>query len=234
MEPKTSFKSSNVSQQAIKTDSALPARILEGHRVAILATDGFEKSELLEPREALLNAGARVDVVSLKAGEIKSWSHGEWSDSVPVDLTLMQAVAQDYQALVLPGGVLNPDSLRTQEEVIEFVREFLTSGRPIGAICHGPQVLIDTGLLRGRHLTSWPSLKADLRNAGASWTDREVIIDENLVTSRKPADIPAFNAALVEKIREFGEEKKSANLDPRHRKSHKVSPRDEKPLTPYI
>lgn len=170
---------------------------LKGQKIAILATDGFEQSELLEPKKALEDAGAEVEVISLKSGSIKGWQHTDWGKSVKVDTVLADAHAEDYNALMLPGGVMNPDKLRMEPEVIEFVQEFFIAGKPIAAICHGPQVLIETKLLRGRTLTSWPSLKTDLSNAGAQWVDAEVVVDRGLVTSRKPADIPAFNAKMI-------------------------------------
>jgi protease I len=170
---------------------------LETKKIAILATDGFEKSELLEPKKALEAAGAEVDVISLKAGEIKSWDRKNWGEAIAVDVTLSNASAEDYEALVLPGGVMNPDALRIQDEAIRFIRAFAEAGKPIGAICHGPWTLIEAGFVDGKKMTSWPSLKTDLKNAGAEWVDEMVVVDENLVTSRKPADLPAFNEKLI-------------------------------------
>jgi protease I len=175
---------------------------LAGKRVAVLATHGFEQSELVEPRKALEQAGAKVDVISLAPGSIRGWRHGDWADEVRVDAVVSDARADDYDALVLPGGVMNPDRLRTHEEVLAFVRAFFEQGKPVGAICHGPWTLIDAGVVKGRHVTSWPSLRQDLLNAGASWTDEEVVAEHGLVTSRKPDDIPAFNRKLVEEIAE--------------------------------
>ncbi len=175
---------------------------LTGKKVAILATDGFEKSELLVPKKALEQAGAEVSVVSPKSGKIKSWDKKDWGEAVSVDVTLEEASPEDYDALVLPGGVMNPDTLRINEKAVNFVKAFTTSGKPIGAICHGPWTLIETGFVDGRKMTSWPSLKTDLENAGAVWVDEEVVVDNGLVTSRKPDDLPAFNKKLIEEIKE--------------------------------
>jgi protease I len=175
---------------------------LSGKRVAVLATDGFEQAELLKPREALKDAGARVDVVSPKAGKIKGWNEKEWGEEVAVDVVLDSANAADYDALVLPGGVMNPDKLRRNEKVLKFVKAFFDAGKPVGAICHGPWTLIDAGVVSGRKMTSYESIQTDLKNAGVQWVDEEVVVDNGLVTSRKPADLPAFNRKLVEEIRE--------------------------------
>ncbi len=175
---------------------------LKGKRVAILATDGFEQVELTEPKKALEAAGAKTTVVSLKAGEIKGWDKTDWGETVRVDATLDETSAQDFDALMLPGGVMNPDTLRMEPKAVAFVKEFFASGKPVGAICHGPWILIETGFADGATLTSWPSLKTDLRNAGAFWVDREVVADNLLVTSRKPEDLPAFNSMLIEMILE--------------------------------
>jgi protease I len=175
---------------------------LSGHKVAILATDGFEKSELFEPKKALEGAGAVVDIVSFKIGKIKSWDKKDWGPSIEVDLDLDDANPEDFDALVLPGGVMNPDSLRKDQKAVEFVRSFVQAGKPIGAICHGPWTLIEADGVRGRIVTSWPSLQTDLRNAGADWVDEEVVTDNGLVTSRKPDDLPAFNRKLIEEIAE--------------------------------
>ena len=172
-------------------------RQLNGIRVAILATDGFEQSELLEPRRALDSEGAVTRVVSLKSGEIKGWDHKDWGQSVSVDDTIDGVDAQDFDALLLPGGVMNPDNLRANAEAVEFVRAFFASNKPVGAICHGPWTVIEAGAAAGHTLTSWPSLKTDIRNAGGTWVDQEVVVDGNLVTSRNPKDIPAFNRELV-------------------------------------
>jgi protease I len=187
------------------------AQELDGLRVAILATDGFEQDELLQPRNALDQAGARTEVVSPNNGEIKGWKHTEWGDTVSVDQTLDQANPADYHALLLPGGVMNPDKLRMNEKAVAFVSHFVEAGKPIAAICHGPWTLIEADAVEGRTMTSWPSLKTDLQNAGATWVDREVVVDNGLVTSRKPDDIPAFNRKMVEEFAEgIHGEKKSA------------------------
>ena len=175
---------------------------LNGKRVAILATDGFEQSELLEPRKALEAAGAKTFVVSPKSGQIKAWNDNNWGVDVAVDLTLDQAKPDDFDALLLPGGVANPDKLRIEPKAVLFVKAFVVAGKPVGAICHGPWTLIEADVVRGRKMTSWPSLQTDLRNAGALWTDAEVVTDNGLVTSRKPADIPAFSKHLIQEIAE--------------------------------
>jgi protease I len=170
---------------------------LHGKKIAILATDGFEQVELTEPKKALEEAGAKTEVISPKSGEIKGWKFKEWGDAVKVDKTLDQARAQDYDALVLPGGVINPDHLRMEPKAVSFVKEFVGTGRPVAAICHGPWTIIEAGEARGRKMTSWPSLKTDLRNAGGEWVDRETVVDGNLLTSRKPDDIPAFSREML-------------------------------------
>ncbi len=173
------------------------AENLAGKRVAILATDGFEQVELTEPRKALDQAGATTEVVSLKSGDIKGWNHTEWGDKVEVDKTLDQARPQDYDALVLPGGVINPDHLRMEPKAVQFVKDFVATGRPVAAICHGPWTLVEAGVVKGKTMTSWPSLKTDLKNAGANWVDKEVVTDGQFITSRKPDDIPAFSKTLI-------------------------------------
>jgi protease I len=170
---------------------------LEGIRVAILATDGFEQSELIEPRKALDAAGAVTKVVSPKSGKLRGWNHKEWGEEVQVDQPLDAADPQNYDALVLPGGVMNPDALRMQPKAVAFVKAFFDAGKPVGAICHGPWTVIESGAAKGHRMTSWPSLKTDIRNAGADWVDQEVVVDANLVTSRKPDDIPAFNREII-------------------------------------
>jgi protease I len=167
-------------------------------RVAALVEHGFEQSELLEPRKALEEAGARVEVVSPVEGTVKAWHRGTWGEEVVVDRPLAEAHPEDYDALLLPGGVFNPDRLRMNERAVQFVKAFTVTNRPIAAICHGPWTLIEADALRDRRVTSWPSLKTDLRNAGAIWVDGEVIEDRGLVTSRKPDDIPAFNRKMIE------------------------------------
>ncbi|RYG38011.1 type 1 glutamine amidotransferase [bacterium] len=175
---------------------------LEGKKVAILATDGFEQSELFEPKRALEEAGAAVHVVSLKAGEIKGWDEDNWGDSIAVDVTLDDAKPNDYDALVLPGGQINPDKLRIDERAVRFAKEFYDSGKVVAAICHGPWLLVEADVVRGRRVTSWPSIKTDLKNAGAEWSDEPVVTDKGLVTSRKPDDLPQFNAKVIEEIAE--------------------------------
>jgi protease I len=170
---------------------------LNGLRVAILVTDGFEQVELTEPRDALDQAGAETRVVSPKDREVRGWNLTDWGQALPVDLKLDQARPEEFDALLLPGGVMNPDALRMLPQAVEFVRAFFDAGKPVAAICHGPWTIIETGYADGRSMTSWPSLRTDLRNAGANWTDREAVVDGNLVTSRKPDDIPAFNRELL-------------------------------------
>jgi protease I len=174
------------------------ANNLQGKKVAILATDGFERAELLEPKKALEQAGATTEVISPQHGKIRGWNHKEWGQEVPVDVQLQSADASRYDALVLPGGVMNPDKLRTEPKAVEFVKRFFEDGKPVAAICHGPWMLVEADVLKGRTVTSWPSVKTDIRNAGGNWVDREVVADGNLVTSRKPDDIPAFNQRLIE------------------------------------
>ena len=173
---------------------------LHGKRIAILATDGFEQVELTEPRKALDKAGATTEVVSLKSGEIKGWKFKEWGDTVKVDKTLDQAKVQDYDALLLPGGVMNPDHLRMEPKAVQFVKDFVGTGRPVAAICHAPWTLVEAGVVKGKTLTSWPSVKTDLKNAGANWVDKEVVTDGQFISSRKPDDIPAFSQALIEAL----------------------------------
>ena len=175
---------------------------LKNCRVAIVVTDGFEQVELTEPRKALEQAGAKTDVVSPNKDKVKGWNHKEWGQEVKVDAPIEKARAANYNALLLPGGVMNPDKLRMNDEVLNFVREFFQEGKPVAAICHGPWTLIDAGVARGRKMTSWPSLRTDLRNAGVDWVDQEVVVDNGLVTSRKPEDIPAFNRRMIEEFRE--------------------------------
>ena len=176
------------------------AQELKDLRVAILADNGFEHSELIEPRKALDAAGARTSVVSPQSGRIRGWNHTDWGEPVAVDVGLDAARPDDYDALLLPGGVMNPDRLRMQPKAVAFVKAFFDAGKPVGAICHGPWLVVEAGAARGRQMTSWPSLQTDLRNAGANWVDRESVVDGNLVTSRKPDDIPAFNQAVIERF----------------------------------
>lgn len=173
------------------------AQELKGCRIAVLATDGFEQSELVEPLRALRDAGAEAQVVAPKAGEIQGWEHHEKGDKIAVDRTLDQARPDEFDALALPGGVMNPDALRLEPEAIAFVRGFVQADKPIAAICHGPWTLIDAGGVKGKRMTSWPSLKTDLENAGANWVNQEVCIDGKLVTSRKPDDLPAFCREMI-------------------------------------
>ncbi len=173
------------------------AKLLAGAKIAILATDGFEQSELLEPRQALDQEGATTRVVSQKSGTIKGWNHTDWGQTVAVDETLDSVDAADYDALLLPGGVMNPDKLRMDPKAVAFVKAFFDAKKPVGAICHGPWSVIEAGAAEGRTMTSWPSLKTDLENAGAKWVDKEVVVDQGLVTSRNPKDIPAFNREIL-------------------------------------
>lgn len=179
-----------------------PNHDLSGKRVAILVADGFEQVELDQPRAALDGAGARTQVVSPAKGRAKGMHHHEPAAGVKVDVALDAARADDYDALLLPGGVMNPDSLRQEKKAVEFVRAFFQAGKPVAAICHGPQVLIEADVVRGRKLTSFPSVKTDLKNAGANWVDEVVVVDNGLVTSRKPDDIPRFNEKMLEEIAE--------------------------------
>jgi protease I len=175
---------------------------LAGKKIAILATDGFEQAELVEPKRAFEKAGAETVVVSPKSGQIQGYNHHDRGDTVPVNQTLKEADPERFDALLLPGGVLNPDQLRVMPEAVTFVKSFVSAGKPIAAICHGPWTLIEADAVRGRKVTSWPSLKSDLSNAGANWVDAEVVTDRGLVTSRKPSDIPAFVAKAIEEIAE--------------------------------
>jgi protease I len=177
---------------------------LDGKKVAIIATDGFEESELTSPKEALEQEGALAEILSLKEGSIRGWHEKNWGAQVRVDRRVADVLSDDYDAVVLPGGVMNPDQLRQDEDVVRLVQEFFDAGKPIAAICHGAQTLIETGELEGRRVTSYPSIKTDLINAGAEWTDEEVVEDENLVTSRRPSDLPAFNQTMIEVIASAG------------------------------
>jgi protease I len=175
---------------------------LTGKKVAILTENGFEEVELTSPRKALEEAGAEVKIVSMQKGKVKAWDKDHWSIELPVDLALSDAKPEDFDALLVPGGVLNPDQMRAQQEYVAFAKHFLHEGKPLAAICHGPQLLIETGLLEGRHMTSYPSVKTDLMNAGVQWEDKEVVTDNGLVTSRSPKDLPAFNKKMIEEIQE--------------------------------
>ncbi len=185
-------------------------RTLKGKTVAILAADGFEQSELAEPKRALEQAGAVARIVSPAQGQVKGWKHTDWGDAFPVDVPLERARPEEFDALVLPGGVMNPDHLRRNDKALAFVRGFFDAGKPVAAICHGPWTLIDAGVVRGRTMTSYESIQTDLKNAGANWVDREVVVDNGLVTSRKPDDIPAFNRKMVEEFAEGRHERARA------------------------
>ena len=179
------------------TQAEQSLRQLNGKKVAILATHGFEQVELTEPRRALDEAGAQTRVVSPEADKIRGWNFTNWGDEVKVDVPLDQAKPDDFDALLLPGGVINPDTLRMNEQAVDFARAFFEAGKPVASICHGPWMVIETGAAEGRRIASWPSLRTDLENAGAEWIDEEVCVDGNLVTSRKPDDIPAFNREML-------------------------------------
>ncbi len=176
------------------------ARKLDGKKVAILVTDGFEQVELTKPREALDEAGAETKIVSLKSGKIQGMNHADKGDKFDVDLTLGEARPEEFDALMIPGGLMNPDDLRSNDDALEFTRHFFREGKPVAAICHGPWVLIDADVVRGRVLTSWPAIKTDVKNAGGKWVNEEVVVDNGLVTSRKPDDIPAFNKKMIEEF----------------------------------
>ena len=173
---------------------------LKGKKVAILVADGFEQVELTEPKMALEAAGAEIEIVSPADNKVQGWNHDEKADLFSVDMPLKLARSDDYDALLLPGGVRNPDRLRTLTRAVEFIDGFFATGKPVAAICHAPWTLIEADVVKGRRITSWPSLKTDLMNAGAEWVDREVVVDRGLVTSRKPADIPAFNQTMIEEF----------------------------------
>lgn len=175
---------------------------LSNKRVAILVDNGFEQEELTGPRDALNQAGAKTFIVSPQSGKVKAWQHTKWGDEMTVDVALDSARADEFDALLLPGGVMNPDHLRGNDKAVAFVKSFVDSGKPIAAICHGPWTLIEAGAVKGRTMTSWPTLKTDLKNAGANWVDQEVVVDNGIVTSRKPADIPAFNQKMLEEFAE--------------------------------
>jgi len=190
-----------VLQSDIHMESHMDQKLV-GKRIAVLATDGFEQSELLQPKQALEQAGATVDVISPKDGRIKGWNHTEWGQEVKVDRVLDQVSPGDYDGLLLPGGVMNPDRLRMNPKAVEFVKQFFDQGKPIAAICHGPWLLVEAGAVKGVRLTSWPSLQTDIRNAGGEWVDQECVVDRGIVTSRKPDDIPAFNGKAIEEFAE--------------------------------
>jgi protease I len=189
------------------------ANELQGKRVAILAAEMFERVELEQPRAALEDAGASVEVVSLEPGEIRGFDHFDPASVEPVDTTVAEAAADDYDALMLPGGVGNPDQLRRDEQAVAFVRGFFEQGKPVAAICHPSWTLIEAGVVEGRTVTSWPTLRTDLRNPGAEWVDREVVVDGGLVTSRKPEDLPAFNAKMIEEFAEGRHDRQRASVE---------------------
>lgn len=184
---------------------------LSGKKVAILVENGFEQVEMTEPRKALEDSGAGTDLISPAKGKVKGWQHEKWGDDFDINVALADASPDDYDALVLPGGVMNPDKLRMNPLAVQFVRAFFDQNKPVAAICHGPWTLINAGVVRGRQMTSWPSLQIDLQNAGARWVDEQVVVDNGLVTSRKPDDIPAFNRKMIE---EFHEGKYQQHLEP--------------------
>jgi deglycase len=185
---------------------------LQGKRVAFLATDMVEQVELAEPWKAVNDAGGTPELVSLKEGEIQGFDHYDKADTFKVDRTVEEARAEDYDALVIPGGVGNPDTMRTDENAVQLVRDFFEQGKPVGVICHGPWMLVEAGVVRGRKVTSWPSLQTDIRNAGGDWVDQEVVVDDGLVTSRKPDDLPAFNEKIVEEFCEGRHEQQAASV----------------------
>jgi protease I len=175
---------------------------LNGKRVAALVAQGFEQVELIDPKQALEAAGAKVDIISPEQGRVRGWNHTDWGTDVPVDEPIDAAEVSAYDALLLPGGVMSPDRLRTNEKAVTFVREFMKSGKPVAAICHGPWTLVEADCVRGYRVTSYPSIKTDLRNAGANWVNEQVVVDRGLVTSREPGDIPAFNQKMIEEFKE--------------------------------
>ncbi|TCK73485.1 type 1 glutamine amidotransferase domain-containing protein [Acidipila rosea] len=176
------------------------AHQMSGKKVAIVATDGFEQAELFEPKKALDGAGVQTHVISQKSGEIKGWDMTDWGKKIKVDKTFDEAKPADYDLMVLPGGAMNPDHLRMDPKAVNFIKEFCKSGKPVAAICHASWTLIEADAVRGRKMTSWPSLKTDLKNAGANWVDEQVVVDRNFITSRKPDDLPAFNKTILEHL----------------------------------
>jgi protease I len=183
---------------------------LKGMSVAILVEDGFEQIELTSPKQALEEAGATTHIISPRRGKVKGWEHTKWGQEFPVDVAIEQADARDYDALLLPGGVMNPDKLRTSKPAVQFVRSFFDQRKPVAAICHGPWTLVEADVVKGRKVTSYPSLRTDLKNAGANWVDQEVVVDQGLVTSRNVDDLPAFNRKLVEEVSEGQHERQRA------------------------
>jgi protease I len=175
---------------------------LKNKKIAILTENGFEEVELTSPKKALEDAGAIVHIISMQEGKVKAWDNDQWSIELAVDVDLRKANSEDYDALIIPGGVINPDKMRLQKEYISFAQEFIEAGKTVAAICHGPQLLIETMMISGKEMTSFPSLKTDLQNAGVIWVDEEVVVDEDIITSRSPKDLPAFNAKLIQAIAE--------------------------------
>jgi protease I len=193
-------------------------KVLNGKKVAILVANGFEQVEMTEPKKALEEAGAQTFIVSPEKTQVKGWNHTEWGDKFEVDVNLEDADPNDYDALLLPGGVMNPDHLRMNPKAVKFVRSFVDEGKPIAAICHGPWTLIEAGAVKSRRMTSYPSIKTDLRNAGAEWVDEQVVTDNGIVTSRKPDDIPAFNQKMIEEFKEGKHTARAGSL-----KAHSVT-----------
>lgn len=183
---------------------------LNGKKIAILVEDGFEQVELTSPKQALEEAGATTYIISPKRDKVKGWEHTKWGQEFPVDVAIEQANANNYDALLLPGGVMNPDKLRINKSAVQFVRSFFDQGKPVAAICHGPWPLIEANVVKGRKMTSYPSLQSDLKNAGANWVDQEVVVDQGLVTSRNPDDLPAFNRKMIEEVAEGQHERQRA------------------------
>jgi protease I len=192
---------------------------LNGKRIAILAADGVEQVELEKPRQALENAGAETQVVSPSGKSVHAWQHDHWGEEIAVDLPLEKARAADFDGLLIPGGVMSPDRLRTNDAAVDFVRSFFEQTKPVASICHGPWMLVEANVVRGREVTSWPSLETDLENAGAKWVDREVVVDQGLVTSRNPDDIPAFNAKMVEEFAEGEHAEQRRSVQPRRERA---------------
>jgi protease I len=180
----------------------MATQLLMGRKVAIITEIGFEEVELTSPKQALEDAGAVAHIISPQKDKVKAWNHDHWSIELKVDRNIKDVNPDDYDALVVPGGVMNPDKMRMNPDCVEFAQHFMETGKPVAAICHGPQLLIETGMLKGRRMTSYPSIKTDLKNAGANWVDEEVVVDNGLVTSRSPKDLPAFNRKMVEEIKE--------------------------------
>jgi len=175
---------------------------LQNKKIAILTDNGFEEVELTSPKKALEDAGATVHIISMQEGKVKAWNNDQWSIELPVDVHLSKANSDDYDALVIPGGVINPDKMRLHKEYVSFAQEFLEAGKTVAAICHGPQLLIETFMISGKEMTSFPSLKTDLQNAGVNWVDKEVVVDDEIITSRSPKDLPAFNTRLIKEVAE--------------------------------